>query len=142
VGPILPAREIVCDEIPSDRSSFSARLFTRISWRFDRRHTITADSQKANGNSVRKTACRKTDEFPVPATAALIGAFFGASPRAYGQRVVQTIGCLNFELETAAFCWRVGLHNVKGHRCDFLVVEIDFAHVSPRDQFEFISFHK
>jgi len=29
VGPILPARDVVCDLIPSDRESFSARLFTR-----------------------------------------------------------------------------------------------------------------
>jgi hypothetical protein len=40
--------------------------------RFDRRHPITADSHKTDGNSVRRTVRRKSCEFPVRARAWLI----------------------------------------------------------------------
>jgi hypothetical protein len=35
--------------------------------------SLSPDSAKTCGNPVRRTARRKTDEFPVPVTAALIG---------------------------------------------------------------------
>jgi hypothetical protein len=64
VGPILAALDVVRDEIPSDPESFSARLSTRMSGRFDRRHPIMADSHKTDDNSVRSPVCRKTCDFP------------------------------------------------------------------------------
>jgi hypothetical protein len=49
--------------------------------RFDRRHTIAPDSHKANGNSVRRLACRKTCGFPGPGKAELIGRLIGVSEK-------------------------------------------------------------
>jgi hypothetical protein len=48
---------------------FWRRFFTR----FDRRHPIAPDSAKTDGNLVHGSACRNTDDFLVPVTAALIG---------------------------------------------------------------------
>jgi hypothetical protein len=44
-----------------------------ISARFVRSGSLSLDSAKTYENPVRRTACRKTDEFSVPVTAALIG---------------------------------------------------------------------
>jgi hypothetical protein len=42
----------------------NVRIPTSFSRRFDRRHTIAGDSRETDGNSVRKTVCRKTCGFP------------------------------------------------------------------------------
>lgn len=40
------------------------------------RHSLRPDSAKTSENPARGAACRNTDEFPVPASAALIGRLF------------------------------------------------------------------
>jgi len=53
----------------------NVRILPPISGRFDRSRVLSPNSAKTDGNSVRRTPCRKTVEFPVPAAAALIGRF-------------------------------------------------------------------
>jgi hypothetical protein len=49
------------------------RILPPISGRLIRSHGPRPHSAKTYGNLVLETACRKTDEFPVPATTAVIG---------------------------------------------------------------------
>jgi hypothetical protein len=51
----------------------NVRFLPPISGRLIRSRGPRPDSAKTYGNPVRRTACRKTDEFPVPVTATLIG---------------------------------------------------------------------
>jgi hypothetical protein len=51
----------------------NVRILPPISAHFVRSHRLRPDSAKTYGNLVHGTACRNTDEFPVPVTAALIG---------------------------------------------------------------------
>jgi hypothetical protein len=51
------------------------RFLPPISGRLIRSRRLRPDSDKTYGNPVRRTACQKADEFPVPASAALIGRF-------------------------------------------------------------------
>jgi transposase len=51
------------------------RFLTSLLRRFDCHHPSAPDSAKTEGNPARGTAYRKTDDFPVPVTAALIGRF-------------------------------------------------------------------
>jgi len=53
------------------------RILPPFSGRLVRFHRVRLDSAKTYGNLVRGIMCRKTDEFPVPATSALIGPFAG-----------------------------------------------------------------
>jgi hypothetical protein len=53
------------------------RILPPISARFVRSRSPRPDSAKTYGNLVLETACRNTDEFPVPVTAALIGRLTG-----------------------------------------------------------------
>jgi hypothetical protein len=69
-------RDAVCFAEParpkgtdSKKGSISAADFRA----FDPCSPPEADSCKTYGNPVRRTACRKTDEFPVLVTGALIG---------------------------------------------------------------------
>jgi hypothetical protein len=58
----------------------NVRILLRISGRFIRTHSLRPHSAKTYENPVRGTACRNTDEFPVPVAAALIDGF-SACPR-------------------------------------------------------------
>jgi hypothetical protein len=51
----------------------NVRILPPISERFVRSRRLRPHSAKTYGNPVHGTACRKTDEFPVPIPAALIG---------------------------------------------------------------------
>jgi hypothetical protein len=53
----------------------NVRILPPISGRFIRSRSPRPDSAKTYGNPVHGTACRNTDEFPVPVAAALIGGF-------------------------------------------------------------------
>jgi hypothetical protein len=57
-----------------------------ISGRLIRSRRLMLDSVKTYGNSVRRTACRKTDEFPVHDTAALIGRFSHSTGKGLSKR--------------------------------------------------------
>ena len=61
--------------------SSNVRFMPPISGRFVRSHRLRPDSAKTYGDLVLETACRKTDEFPVPVTAALIGPFLTRSQK-------------------------------------------------------------
>jgi len=56
-------------------ASKNVRILPTISARFVRSSSLSPHSAKTYENPVRETACRKTDEFPVPARATLIGWF-------------------------------------------------------------------
>jgi hypothetical protein len=60
--------------------SENVRILSPISHRFVRSRSPRPDSAKTYENPVRGAACRNTDEFPVPVTAALIGRLI-ARPR-------------------------------------------------------------
>src|ERR1700676_5416704 len=64
----------------TNRMAKKVRILPPISARFVRSGSVSFDSAKTYENPVRGTACRNTDEFPVPVTAALIGPFL-ACPR-------------------------------------------------------------
>jgi hypothetical protein len=55
--------------------SIKVRILTPISGRFTRSRRLSLDSAKTYEYPARGTACRNTDEFPLPVTAALIGRF-------------------------------------------------------------------
>jgi hypothetical protein len=57
----------------ADEPPKKVRILPPVSGRFDRSRRSRLDSAKTFRNLVLETACRKTDEFPVPVRAALIG---------------------------------------------------------------------
>jgi len=57
--------------------STNVRILPPISARFVRSRSLRPHSAKTYENPAHGTACRKTVEFPVPVTAALIGGFNG-----------------------------------------------------------------
>jgi hypothetical protein len=63
-------------------SSKNVRILPSISGRFDRSRRLRPDSAKTRENPVHEKTRHKTDEYPVPVTAALIGGFSGVREKA------------------------------------------------------------
>jgi hypothetical protein len=64
-------------QLTLERLSKIVRFPPPISGQLIRSRGLRPDSAKTYGNLVHGTACRKTDEFPGPAAAALIGRLMG-----------------------------------------------------------------